>query len=175
MSSTEPLHLVTVLCAWRGRRHLRDNRVARTATLSSPDGTVAPPCGSFSESGCAGDCRVPARPAVWPAVWPALWPGRSGRRGACTRPRQAGRFYQDSQQFHSAEATSAHLPPSLLVNGPAGEASGTGVAGARGLADVGTREHVRLSRRQVPPGRGLRTCPLGGRQRSPLFLSVTLA
>lgn len=102
---------------------------------------------------------MPARPAVWPP---------SSRHRACVQPRQAGRFYQDRQQFSSAEATSPRLPPSLLVNSPEGKASGRGTAGASRLADAGSScacHSDRRSRLRARRGACAR-CPVRSRQRS---------
>lgn len=122
-------------------------------------GGASPSLGDVRGRLCGGTCRVPARPAVWPP---------SSRHRACVRPRRAGRFYRDRQQFSSAEATSARLPPSLLVNSPEGKASGRGTAGASRLADVGSSCACHSDRRSCLRARrgACARCPVRSRQRS---------
>lgn len=105
-----------VLCTWRGRRHLGD-----------PSGEDQQSVWVKSEDGFAGGTAE--RP-------------RGRRRGGEERARQhaaspSRTFLQDSQQLYWAEATPALLPPSPLVNGPEGKASGRGTAGASRPADAG--------------------------------------
>lgn len=132
-----------VLCTWRGRRHLGD-----------PSGEDQQSVWVKSEDGFAGGTAE--RP-------------RGRRRGGEERARQhaaspSRAFLQDSQQLYSAEATPALLPPSPLVNGPEGKASGRGTAGASRPADAGDAGARALVTATMEPPRsaGRALCALSG-------------